>query len=289
MNRKSLLYESKVEYGGWTINHAQGCSHGCRYPCYAMMLARRTGRAKSYEDWCTPRLVDNALALLDAEIPRLRSRVESVHLSFTTDPFMYDANAHAPFGPMVELTTAMIRRLNDEGIRVTTLTKGVYPDDFIEQVSSLHDQNQYGISAVSLSEDFRERWEPGAAPIASRIESAEKLAGIGAATWVSIEPYPAPNVDPSSRDIRPLLDSLEFVQKAVFGRWNYSSLISSFPDVHQHYERAAVAIAAWSKERGKVLHIKKGTPLGDVYVADVLRVDDPAMAACAAGGLLVEA
>lgn len=288
MNRKSLLYASKVEYGGWTINHAQGCSHGCRYPCYAMMLAKRTGRAKTYEDWCAPKLVDNAIALLDAEIPRLRHRVESVHLSFTTDPFMYDASVQGPLSSMVELTTAIIRRLNDEGIRVTTLTKGIYPDDFIELAGSLHDQNQYGVSAVSLSEDFRERWEPGAAPIASRIASAKKLADTGACTWVSIEPYPTPNVDPSSGDIRPLLNSLGFVQKAVFGKWNYSSLVSSFPGVHQHYERAAIAIAAWSQESGKVLHIKKGTPLGDTYVADVLRVDDAAMTACAAGRLLVE-
>jgi hypothetical protein len=253
-----------------------------------MMLAKRTGRAKTYEDWCTPRIVDNALVLLDAEIPRLRHRIESVHLSFTTDPFMYDASTHAPLGSMVELTTAIIRRLNDEGIRVTTLTKGIYPDEFIGQASSLHDQNQYGVSAVSLSEDFREKWEPGAAPIASRIASAKKLADAGACTWASIEPYPTPNVDPSSGDIRPLLNSLGFVQKAVFGRWNYSSLVSSFPGVHQHYERAAIAIAAWSQDGGKVLHIKKGTPLADTYVADVLRVDDPAMTACAAGRLLVE-
>ncbi|MBE0418269.1 MAG: radical SAM protein [Coriobacteriia bacterium] len=270
MNRKSLLYESKVEYGGWTINHAQGCSHGCRYPCYAMMLAQRTGRAKTYEDWCAPKLVDNALSLLDAEIPRLRHRVESVHLSFTTDPFMFDAGAQAPLRPMVELTTAIIRRLNDEGIRVTTLTKGVYPDDFIEQVSSLHDQNQYGVSVVSLSEDFREWWEPGAAPIASRLASARRLADAGGRTWASIEPYPTPNVDPTSADIRPLLSALESVRKVVFGKWNYSSLVSSFPEANGHYEKAAVAVAAWSQEGGKILHIKNGTPLSEAHSADVL-------------------
>lgn len=28
MERKSLLYKTGVEYGDYTINHVQGCSHG---------------------------------------------------------------------------------------------------------------------------------------------------------------------------------------------------------------------------------------------------------------------
>ena len=44
MERKSLLYKTGVEYGDYTINHVQGCSHGCMYPCYAFMMARRFGK-----------------------------------------------------------------------------------------------------------------------------------------------------------------------------------------------------------------------------------------------------
>lgn len=58
-----MLYESKVEYEGLTINHVQACGHGCTYPCYAMMLMKRTGRVESYADWCRPPVVDNALEL----------------------------------------------------------------------------------------------------------------------------------------------------------------------------------------------------------------------------------
>lgn len=39
--RKTMLYKTGVEYGDYTVNHVQGCSHGCKYPCYAMMLAKR--------------------------------------------------------------------------------------------------------------------------------------------------------------------------------------------------------------------------------------------------------
>lgn len=270
MRRKSLLYESKVEYGGWTINHVQGCGHGCRYPCYAMMLAKRTGRVKSYEEWCRPRVVENALELLDAELPRLAARIDSVHLCFTTDPFMYDAAVGGPVAEVVDLTTRIIERLNERGIRVTTLTKGVYPENFVERTRSLSPRNQYGLSVVSLSEAFRLQWEPGSAPLAARIASARRLAEAGQRTWASIEPYPTPNIDPSSENVEPLLEAVSFVDTIVFGRWNYSKLVSSFPESKGHYERISRRVASWCDSHGKTLHIKKGTPLSDQYVADVL-------------------
>ena len=40
IRRKTLLYETKVEYGNWTVNHIVGCKHGCKFPCYAMMMAK---------------------------------------------------------------------------------------------------------------------------------------------------------------------------------------------------------------------------------------------------------
>jgi hypothetical protein len=43
IQRKSLLYKTGVEYGDYTINHVQGCSHGCKYPCYAFLMSKRFG------------------------------------------------------------------------------------------------------------------------------------------------------------------------------------------------------------------------------------------------------
>ncbi|RYD07214.1 hypothetical protein N752_01110 [Desulforamulus aquiferis] len=89
IRRKSLIYKTAVEYGDYTINHVQGCSHGCRYPCYAFLMAKRFGKVKSYEQWVEPSLVENALELLDKEIPKFKDKINSLHLCFTTDPFMY--------------------------------------------------------------------------------------------------------------------------------------------------------------------------------------------------------
>ncbi|MBA7591633.1 hypothetical protein ES708_33793 [subsurface metagenome] len=59
IERKSLLYGTKVEYSNFTINHIEGCSHGCLYPCYAMMMAKRFGKVQNYEDWIDPKIVKN--------------------------------------------------------------------------------------------------------------------------------------------------------------------------------------------------------------------------------------
>lgn len=40
IERKTMLYKTGVEYGDYTINHVQGCAHGCKFPCYAMMMAK---------------------------------------------------------------------------------------------------------------------------------------------------------------------------------------------------------------------------------------------------------
>ena len=272
INRKTLLYESKVEYGGWTINHVLGCAHGCMYPCYAMSMAKRTGRVKTYEQWCRPDVVENALELLEGELRRFGDKIDSVHLSFTTDPFMWDASEQAPMQEVVDLSTRIIEKLNHAGIRVTTLTKGVYPDEFVERARSLNSANQYGVSVVSLSEAFRLQWEPGSAPVERRLQSLRGLAESGARTWVSVEPYPTPNVDETASDPSGLLDAIAFVDKAVFGRWNYNKLVNSYAGADAHYLSVAQFFASWADDGGKVLHIKRGTPLSESYTADVLSI-----------------
>ena len=89
ITKKSLLYKSEVEYSDFSINHVLGCAHGCRFPCYAMMIAKRFGWVKDYNDWRKPKIVSNALELLDKEIPKYKDQINFVHLSFMTDPFMY--------------------------------------------------------------------------------------------------------------------------------------------------------------------------------------------------------
>ena len=198
IERKTLLYKTGVEYGDYTVNHALGCSHGCKYPCYAMMQKIRFGMIKNYEDWCKPRIVKNALKILDKELANqtLVKKIKSVQLCFTTDPFMYQYNE------ICSMSIEIIKRINNKGIKCTALTKGVLP----QELADLSKENEYGITLVSLNEEFRHNIEPGSAPYKERISSLKYLHEKGCKTWVSIEPYPTPNF--INQDINEILNGV---------------------------------------------------------------------------------
>ena len=145
INRKSLLYKTGVEYGDYTVNHVQGCSHGCLYPCYAMMMAKRFGTVKNYDEWIKPKIVDNAIELLEKELPKLKNKIKSVQLCFTTDPFMYQ------YEDIKELSISILKLINSYNIPCTALTKGVLPKELVD----LSKKNSYGITLISLNESFR--------------------------------------------------------------------------------------------------------------------------------------
>ena len=180
IQRKTMLYRTGVEYGDYTINFVQGCAHGCKYPCYAFAMKKRFGQVRDYGEWCKPYLVSNTLELLDKEIPKLQNKICSVHLCFSTDPFMYG------FDEICQMGIAAIAKLNASGIKCTVLTKGLLPSC----LANLSKENEYGITLISLDEDYRERIEPGAAPYADRIAALRVLHEAGCKTWVSMEHTP---------------------------------------------------------------------------------------------------
>lgn len=245
--RKSLLYQTGVEYGDFTINHIQGCAHGCRYPCYAMLMAKRFGKVKTYEEWCEPKLVTNALEILDREIPKLKDKIESVHLCFTSDPFMYG------YPEITEMSLAIIAKLNAAGIRCTTLTKGVSP----MALATMSKENEYGITLISIDEDFRQRMEPNTAPFAERIAALRELHDAGCKTWVSIEPYPTPNIITQNFD--EILQAIGFVDKIIFGRMHYNKEITAYKGHEDYFNGLADEVIRYCVMTNKQYHIKKGT------------------------------
>lgn len=246
--RKTLLYKSGVEYAGYALNHVEGCAHGCTYPCYAMMLKKRCGKIKSYEDWIRPRVVSNALELLDKELPRLRDKIRYVFMCFTTDPFMYRVKQ------VEDLSLAILRMLNQNNIKAILISKGVYPEVLPDPI---YRQNEYGATVVSLSEGFRKRFEPYAAPIESRIEALRRLHEAGLRTWVSLEPYPTPNI--MGQNIEKLLNKISFVDRLVFGKWNYNGKTSKYRPYREFYNLEASKVIAFCREKGIEAHIKEGT------------------------------
>ncbi len=250
IERKTLLYKSGVEYADYCLNHVEGCSHGCKYPCYAFLMKKRCGIVKTYADWCKPKIVSNALELLEKEIPKHRNKIKYVHLCFSTDPFMYE------YDEVSELSLRIIDVLNRNDIKVTTLTKGVSPKELILKNGFSHN-NEYGISLVSLNENFRRRFEPNTASYKNRIDSLLYLHKKGFKTYISIEPYPTPNL--IIQDIKTILNSISFVDKIIFGRMNYSKNVSDFKGYKEYYNELANYVIEYCNKNKIEYHIKEKT------------------------------
>ncbi|MFH0938892.1 MAG: radical SAM protein [Planctomycetota bacterium] len=276
IKRKTLLYKTKVEYGNWTINHIIGCRHGCKFPCYAMMMAKKFGWVKNDEDWRIPRIAENALELLEKEIPKYKNKIDFVHLCFMTDPFMYDFDKKDLIPEIKEMTLKIIERLNKEGIRVTTLTKGIYPDEILDKKKFLED-NEYGITLVSLNKDFKNRFEPFSAPYEERITGLKKLSDNELRTWVSLEPYPTPELDATAGDIEKILEKIAFVNKIIFGKLNYRRLTEYNNDSQiwknndDFYKAMSLMVINFCKRNNIKYHIKSGTPLSDGNTINIFK------------------
>lgn len=255
IKRKSLLYKSGVEYADYCLNHVEGCSHGCKFPCYAMNMKKRYGAIKGYQDWIKPKIVENALELLDKEIPKLKHKIKVVHLCFMTDPFMYKQKE------VSDLTLKIIERLNRDNIRCTVLTKGIYPKELAD-VEKYGKNNEYSITLVSLNKEFKNNFEPFSAPYESRIKALKYLHDQGLKTWVSMEPYPTPNLSPN-QDLLKILEKINFVDKIIFGKLNYNVRVSSYQDNKEFYEEHANIVIDFCAKRNIEYHIKYGTQKKD--------------------------
>ena len=247
MIRKSLIYKTEVEYGDYTLNHIQGCSHGCKYPCYAYMMAKRFGKVKSYEEWIHPQIVENTMQLLAKELPRFKDKISLLHLCFTTDPFMYGHE------DICQLSMQVLQRANAHSVRCSVLTKGILPIELAE----LPLQNEYGITVVSLDDDFIRQYEPGAAPIHDRIAALKALSEKGCKTWVSVEPYPTPNIIKQS--LSNILDAVSFADRIIFGRLNYNKVVSEYKQHKEFYNQCAEQVIQFCKDNQIDYHIKTGT------------------------------
>lgn len=247
MKRKSLVYKTNVEYGDFTLNHVLGCSHGCKYPCYAMMLKKRFGNIKDYQDWLNPRLAENYKEILEKELPKYKNVIKNLHLCFTTDPFMYGKKE------IIEASDEILHMIANHGIQASVLTKGLYP----ETLYDLPKNFSFGITLISLNESFREKMEPGAAPYVDRIDSLKRIKEQGFKTWVSIEPYPTPNM--IEQNYQEILDAVSFVDKIIFGKINYNKFASSYKERVSFFNNLANQTIDFCKRKNIDYHIKDGT------------------------------
>ena len=223
---------------------------------YAFLQKKRFGQIHTYEQWLQPYLVSNTLQLLQSEIPKLRNRIESVQLCFTTDPFMYE------FDEIAKMSKDAIRLLNLNGIKCTVLTKGILPLELGDKKNYSMD-NEYGITLISLDEKYREKMEPYSAPYQQRIDALKALHDSGCKTWISMDPYPTPNL--IDQDINELLEAVSFTDKIIFGRTNYCKEVSLGYPQHKHfYNEKAKQVINFCEKNKIDSYIKEKTITPDI-------------------------
>ena len=241
ITRRTLLYRGCFKSTDFCLNHVEGCSHGCKYPCYAYLIKKKHGAIKDYADWIKPKLVGNALDLLDAEMARIGNRLGRAYMCFATDLFMYGNMEVA------DQSLRIMARLNKAVVPVTALTKGVYPRELAEKSGAGKD-NHYGITLVSLDEEFRKRYEPGAAPLAERVKALKYLHDKGCRTWISIEPYPPEFM--IKQDINELLDAVSFVDEIAVGKLSYNSELYRHKGIHEFYKKVYFSVWKHCEKKG---------------------------------------
>ena len=177
-----IIYEPRGkarEYSDLAVNLYTGCSHACRY-CYCPAILRKTIDAWAFD----PQPRKGILRELERDAKKLRGDPREILLSFMSDPYHSDEAAG--------LTREALQLLEQYDLRVQVLTKGgqrsIRDFDILSR-----NRWKYGTTIIFLSETLREQWEPGAPPIAERVEAIRQAHAAGIFTWVSVEPV----VDPA--------------------------------------------------------------------------------------------
>jgi DNA repair photolyase len=178
----SIIYEPRGkarEYSDLAVNLYTGCSHACRY-CYCPAILRKTIDAWAFN----PQPRKGILRDLERDAKKLRGDPREILLSFMSDPYHSDGAAR--------LTREALQVLERYDLRVQVLTKGGRRSTRDFDIL-LRNSWKYGTTIIFQSEALRAEWEPGAPPIAERIEAVRQAHAMGIFTWVSVEPV----VDPT--------------------------------------------------------------------------------------------
>jgi len=172
-----VIYEPRGkarEYAELACNLFNGCTHGCLY-CYAPGIRRQ-----SREQWMSnPQPRKDVLELLEKDAAELSGDPREVLFCFMSDPYQSDEAAL--------ITTQALEIMATFGCRAQVLTKGglMAQGDF---ELMLQNNFKFGSTICSMNDDLRQKWEPYAAPMDSRIEAIVAAHKLGIHTWVSIEP-----------------------------------------------------------------------------------------------------
>ena len=177
IERKSRVL-TKVDFGclkgAYTLNVTRGCEFMCAY-CYA----RGYPEAPQGEVHLYTNLPEKLAQELDN--PRRRTAVHRVLFNTASDSFQTHPG-------VLNITYRAMKILLERGIGFSFLTKGNIPHRFFKLFSDYPELIIGQIGLVSLSERYRDLFEPGAASPAERLQNIDRLQSIKVNAEVRIDP-----------------------------------------------------------------------------------------------------
>ena len=170
---KAILSKSQIY--DYALNAYVGCEHSCLY-CYAKFMKRFTGHKEPWGAFVDVKI--NASELLAKEVKKKKQG--RVWISGVCD-------AYQPLERKYRLTRRCIEILAEEHWPFTIQTKSplVLRDmDILKRAADA----EVGFTITTADEKVRKIFEPGAPPIAKRVEALHTLHREGIPTFVMIAP-----------------------------------------------------------------------------------------------------
>jgi DNA repair photolyase len=138
---------------------------------------------------------------------------KQILLSFVGDPYCKAEQEY-------KVTREALKILMKESCSVAILSKGGNRclDDLDLFVGWPQNRIKVGATLTSVSDEIKNKYEPGAASPAERIDALKSLHEAGVMTWVSMEPVICPE-----QSLLAMQESLPFVDAYKVGKWNHTA------------------------------------------------------------------
>lgn len=205
---KTILSKSRIY--DYALNAYVGCSHDCRY-CYAKFMKRFTGHREPWGEFVDAKV--NAPELLAREIGKKKKG--RVWISGVCDAYQHLEKKY-------QLTRRCLAILveNDWPITIQTKSPLVLRDiDLLKRAKDC----EVGFTITTADEKVRAMFEPGAPPVAKRVEALRILHAEGISTFVMIAP-----MLPAAEGLVGMLKGI--VGHVLIDRYNYHYADRVFKD-----------------------------------------------------------
>ncbi len=196
---KTILSKSQIY--DYALNAYVGCQHNCSY-CYAKFMRRFTGHREPWGAFVDVKI--NAPELLINEVKKRKKG--RVWISGVCD-------AYQPLERKYMLTRRCLEILVDNGWPITIQTKSPLVLRDIDILKRSEDC-EVGFTITTADEKVRRIFEPGAPPIAKRVEALGILHAEGIETFVMVAPM-LPHVEGLAELLKGKVDH------ALIDKYNY--------------------------------------------------------------------